>query len=123
MLAEPPVDPPRAALYFPNGYTRGEQTLLGDIVRQAGFANIAQEADVQTGAHMPLEHLVMAEPDVIITGSRHDGKSRSENILQHPVLDERRGGSPRMSSPPVIGSAGHRRRWLPSSVSVRCVGH
>ena len=88
MLAEPPVDPPRAALYFPNGYTRGEQTLLGDIVRQAGFANIAEEADVQTGAHMPLEHLVMAEPDVIITGSRHDGKSRSENILQHPVLDE-----------------------------------
>ncbi len=88
MLAEPAVNPPRAALYFPNGYTRGEQTLLGDIVRQAGFANIAMEAGVQTGAHMPLERLVMATPDVIITGSRHDGKSRSENILQHPVLTE-----------------------------------
>ena len=87
MLKAPVMRPPRAALYFPNGYTRGEQTLLGDIVRTAGFANIAQDAGVKTGAHMPLERLVLAEPDVIITGSRHDGKSRSENILQHPVLE------------------------------------
>jgi iron complex transport system substrate-binding protein len=87
MLKAPVLSPPRAALYFPNGYTRGEQTLLGDIVRTAGFANIANDAGVKTGAHMPLERLVLAEPDVIITGSRHDGKSRSENILQHPVLE------------------------------------
>jgi iron complex transport system substrate-binding protein len=86
MLEEPVMRPPRAALYFPNGYTRGEQTLLGDIVRTAGFANIASDAGVRTGAHMPLERLVLAEPDVIITGSRHDGKSRSETILEHPAL-------------------------------------
>ena len=88
MLRQAPVDPPRAALYFPNGYTRGEQTLLGDIVRTAGFRNVASERGVTHGAHLPLETLVMAEPEVIITGSRHDGKSRSENILQHPALAE-----------------------------------
>ncbi|MRH78148.1 ABC transporter substrate-binding protein [Spiribacter sp. C176] len=87
MLSQPALNPPRAALYFPNGYTRGDNTLLGDIVRTAGFANIAMEAGVQAGAHMSLEKLVMAAPDIIITGSRHDGKSRSENILQHPALD------------------------------------
>lgn len=87
MLSEPALNPPRAALYFPNGYTRGDNTLLGDIVRNAGFANVATEAGVHAGAHMSLEKLVMAAPDIIITGSRHDGKSRSENILQHPALD------------------------------------
>lgn len=87
MLSEPVLAPPRAALYFPNGYTRGEDTLLGDIVRTAGFANIAMEKGVRTGAHMPLEQLVMAAPDVVITGSRYDGKSRSETILQHPALE------------------------------------
>lgn len=87
MLSEPVVGPPRAALYFPNGYTRGDNTLLGDILRTAGFANIASEAGVQSGAHMPLEQLVMAAPDVVIMGSRHDGKSRSENILRHPALN------------------------------------
>lgn len=88
LLSEPVVASPRAALYFPNGYTRGDDTLLGDIVRTAGFVNIASEAGVQWGAHMPLEQLVMAAPDVVITGSRHEGQSRSENILQHPALSK-----------------------------------
>ncbi|MBS3786266.1 MAG: ABC transporter substrate-binding protein, partial [Gammaproteobacteria bacterium] len=37
MLNEPVLNPPRAALYFPNGYTRGDNTLLGDMLRTAGF--------------------------------------------------------------------------------------
>ena len=86
MLRQPVAEPLRAALYFPNGYTRGEQTLLGDIVRTAGFRNVASERDISHGGHLPLEALVMAEPDVIITGSRHDGRSRAETILQHPAL-------------------------------------
>jgi iron complex transport system substrate-binding protein len=87
MLAEPPIDPPTAALYFPNGYTRGEDTLVGDIVKVAGFANLASEFDIRAGAHLPLEQLVLAGPELVITGSRHRGKSRSEAILQHPVLE------------------------------------
>lgn len=87
MLQQPVVHPPRAALYFPNGYTRGDQTLLGDIVRAAGFRNVATGEDVQFGGHLPLESLVMAEPDVLITGSRHDARSRSEAILRHPAVE------------------------------------
>ena len=88
MLSEPPIDPPTAALYFPNGYTRGEDTLVGDIVKAAGFANLASDFEIQAGAHLPLEQLVLAGPELVITGSRHRGNSRSEAILQHPALDE-----------------------------------
>jgi len=86
MLSGPPLDPPEAALYFPNGYTRGEGTLIGDIVKAAGFDNLASDYGVNAGGHLPLEQLVMAAPELVITGSRHDGYSRSETIMRHPVL-------------------------------------
>ncbi len=86
MLNQRIIDPPRAALYFPNGYTRGEHTLLGDMVQTAGFRNVASAQGVQIGAHFPLEQLVLANPDVVITGSRHSGRTRSEEILEHPAL-------------------------------------
>jgi iron complex transport system substrate-binding protein len=73
-------------LYFPNGYTRGEGTLIGDIVKAAGFDNVASDYGVNAGGHLPLEQLVMAAPELVITGSRHDGYSRSETIMRHPVL-------------------------------------
>ncbi|MEX0386935.1 ABC transporter substrate-binding protein [Spiribacter onubensis] len=88
MLSGEPLDPPEAALYFPNGYTRGEDTLVGDIVRAAGFNNIASGLGVAGGGHLPLEQLVVAEPELVITGSRNRGYSRSQAIMQHPVLDE-----------------------------------
>ena len=88
MLSDPPIDPPTAALYFPNGYTRGEDTLVGDIVKAAGFANLASDFEIRAGAHLPLEQLVLAGPELVITGSRHRGNSRSEAILRHPALDE-----------------------------------
>ena len=88
LLSGMPLEPPRAALYFPNGYTRGEDTLVGDIVRAAGFDNIAAGFGIAAGGHLPLEQLVVAEPELVITGSRNRGYSRSQAIMQHPVLDE-----------------------------------
>ena len=87
MLSGVPLDPPRAALYFPNGYTRGADTLVGDIIRTAGFDNIAAGLGITSGGHLPLEQLVLAEPELVITGSRNRGYSRSQAIMQHPVVD------------------------------------
>lgn len=86
ILSATTLNAPAAALYFPNGYTRGEGTLVGDIVRVAGFANVASDYGIRTGAHLSLEQLVMAAPELVITGSRHAGYSRSETIMEHPVL-------------------------------------
>ena len=81
---------PRAALYYANGYTTGDQTLAGQILNAAGFDNIASEAGITWGANMPLEQLGMLQPDVVITGTVFPGSSRSEEILSHPVLQPMR---------------------------------
>jgi len=75
------------ALYFPNGYTRGDGTLIGAIVQAAGLDNIAGELGVERGGHLPLEQLTLAQPERVITGSRGPGHSRAESVMRHPVLD------------------------------------
>jgi len=77
---------PRAALYSANGYTTGAETMAGHILSAAGFDNIAAEAGISWGGTLPLETLVMLQPDLVITGSTYPGHSRSEEILRHPAL-------------------------------------
>ena len=83
---------PRAALYYANGYTRGDRTLAGDIIAAAGFANIAAELGLARGGHLALEQLVMAAPDLVVTGRPHRGPARAESLLGHPALAALDGG-------------------------------
>lgn len=85
-LREDVARSPRAALYYANGYTSGDRTLAGEIIATAGFANIATEAGLPMGGHLPLEVLAMAAPDAVISGRPYPGASRSEDILDHPVV-------------------------------------
>ncbi|WP_375688263.1 ABC transporter substrate-binding protein [Pseudooceanicola sp. LIPI14-2-Ac024] len=77
---------PRAALYYANGYTSGDKTLAGEIIATAGFDNIATEAGFPMGGVMPLEVLALSDPDAVISGKPYPGASRSEEILDHPVV-------------------------------------
>ncbi|MEM6311644.1 MAG: ABC transporter substrate-binding protein [Pseudomonadota bacterium] len=83
---------PRAVLYYANGYTSGDKTLAGEILQAAGFANAAVEAGYGSGGTLPLEVLALTDPDIVITGSPYPGASRSEAILDHPVVQELRDG-------------------------------
>lgn len=80
------LPPRRAALYYPNGYTVGEGTLADDVLRHAGFDNVGARAGLTGGGTLPLERLVMAAPEMIVTSTRYPGASRSEDILDHPAL-------------------------------------
>ncbi|MCX7567419.1 ABC transporter substrate-binding protein [Sulfitobacter sp. F26169L] len=80
------ASPPRAALYYANGYTLGDKTLAGDILATAGLANIAAEAGFSFGGVIPLEVLTMAQPDTVITSTPYPGASRSEEVTTHPVI-------------------------------------
>ena len=79
-------DPATAAMYYPNGYTSGAGTLSNEILEITGFRNIGAEAGLTGGGILPLERLVMAAPDVIVTSTPYPGASRSEEILAHPAL-------------------------------------
>ena len=80
-----------AAMYYPNGYTTGAGTMADDILRVSGFANIGAGAGVTGGGILPLERLVMAAPEVVVTSKPYPGASRSEEILVHPALSALRG--------------------------------
>ena len=96
VLKDDPPRRPRAALYYANGYTLGGGTLSGEILAAAGFDNIAAEAGLTGGGVLPLERLVLADPDFIVMGESYPGASRAEELLTHPALrtlmDTRAGG-------------------------------
>ncbi|MGD9862632.1 MAG: ABC transporter substrate-binding protein, partial [Pseudodonghicola sp.] len=85
-LSRPPARRPRAALYYVNGYSVGDRTLAGDILRAGGFDNIATEAGVQFGGTLPLEQLILLAPEVIVEGKDYPGQARAEEVLRHPAL-------------------------------------
>ncbi|GAA5076412.1 ABC transporter substrate-binding protein [Roseibacterium beibuensis] len=77
---------PRAAFYFPNGYTLGTGTLSHDILTTAGFTHIAEELGRSASGRLALELLAMAAPELVIGSTPYAGASRSEEILRHPAL-------------------------------------
>lgn len=88
-----PDDRGRAALYYANGITSGRETLAGAILDAAGYRNITDDYGIRTTTHLPLELLVMARPDRLITGSKWPGQSRGEAILDHPALTHAAAGA------------------------------
>ena len=85
-LSRAPAARPRAALYYVNSFTLGDQSLAGAILNAAGFDNIAAEVGLDWGGALPLEQLVMLAPDVIVRGRDYPGQSRAEDNLTHPAL-------------------------------------
>ncbi|MCB5410650.1 ABC transporter substrate-binding protein [Pseudogemmobacter faecipullorum] len=81
-----PLAPRPAALYYANGYTTGQGTLADELLRAGGFSNIGAAAGITGGGTLPLERLIMAAPEVIVTSTPYPGASRSEEILSHPAL-------------------------------------
>lgn len=77
---------PRAAFYYPNGYTLGTGTLSHEILTHAGFIHIAEELGRDASGRVALELLVLAAPDLVLSSLPYPGASRSEEILRHPAL-------------------------------------
>lgn len=114
-------DPATAAMYYPNGYTTGEGTLSDDILKLAGFRNIGAEAGVTGGGILPLERLVLAAPDLIVTSTPYPGASRSEEILAHPALSALRdkAGAARITDADWICGTPHLLRAIGAMAEAR----
>ena len=86
-LDDAPAGPrPRAALYAANGYSSGSGSLAGQIVALAGFANVADELGLPAGGILPLETLLLSDPDLLVEGRRYRGSARAQEVLDHPGL-------------------------------------
>lgn len=109
---------PRAAFYYPNGYTLGTSGLSHEILTAAGFRHIAEEVGRSFGSHLALEMLILSAPDLIISATPYAGVSRSEEVLRHPALRSLiaaahgtvSGPEWVCGTPHVIGALGHLRQ-------------
>jgi ABC-type Fe3+-hydroxamate transport system, periplasmic component len=83
---------PTAATYAANGYSAGTESLSGEIIEAAGFHTLASELGLPYGGFLPLEALIMADPDLVIFGRDQPGQARAEEVLSHPALTRLTGG-------------------------------
>ena len=80
-------DRPLAVVYGPNGYTLGPRSLSGSLIEIVGFENLAARAGIVGVGHLPLERLLLAEPDVLIAEAEHGhAPAMATQILAHPAM-------------------------------------
>ncbi len=84
---------PRAAIYALRGWTEGEQSLAGQILKAAGYRNVAAELGYDWGGVLPLERLALVDPDVVITARPSPGHGRAKETMDHPVIAQLRARS------------------------------
>lgn len=77
---------PRAAIWGANGFATGAAALEGQIVAASGHDNVATELGITGIRRLELERLVLAAPDLLVTGRAWPGHSLAEEILHHPAL-------------------------------------
>ncbi|MGE6786422.1 ABC transporter substrate-binding protein [Ensifer adhaerens] len=101
------VAPLKTALYFANSYTSGAGTLVSEVVALAGLTNIAGSLGMAGTARLPLELLILSDPD-LLAGDRSPRKTPAlaEQNFAHPAyeaLAEARAQAPLESRLTVCG--------------------
>ncbi|WP_420858288.1 ABC transporter substrate-binding protein [Marivivens marinus] len=84
-LTTPDETGPRAAFYGANGVSSGTWSMSHQLVTAAGFHHIADELQITAAGQLPLEMLVLADPDIVFSPELYAGASQAESILDHPA--------------------------------------
>lgn len=96
----PSPRPLSAVVYQANGYAVGPDTLVDDVLGRAGLVNIAPRLGLSRGGYLPLETLLIAEPQVLIVEEQRPGASSlAEQLLDHPALKRAIAGKPLVRMP------------------------
>jgi iron complex transport system substrate-binding protein len=102
-----PVVRPSAILYQPGGVTMGAGLLEDDIIRRAGFDNIAARLGLVGPGTVGLERLVLAAPDLVVFGEAEGAPpSLSTRLFDHPALARAAPGARRMALAPRLWTCG-----------------
>lgn len=86
-LRSGPVADRTVALYYANSYTSGTGTLADAVIGAAGLRNIGETLGLTGTVKLPLELLVLADPDLVVAG---DGSYRAPALATeayaHPAF-------------------------------------
>ncbi|WP_422374702.1 ABC transporter substrate-binding protein [Roseibium sp.] len=93
------VERPVLGSYGSSSYTSGSGTLESDIVDKTGFRHLGDEIGIKGTTRLPLEALILANPDYLMIWKRDlKNRSRAAAVLSHPALDARFGEERRLSA-------------------------
>lgn len=91
----PGTRPVTALVFQPNGFAAGHGTLVDEMMRRAGFVNVAQRYGLKKWGNVSLERLLDDPPEVLLAGqAAPNAPTFAERILNHPALAR---VSPRMT--------------------------
>ena len=86
-LRSRPVADRTVALYYANNHTPGTGTLADAVIRAAGLHNLGETLGLTGTVKLPLELLVLADPDLVVAG---DGSYRAPALATeayaHPAF-------------------------------------
>ncbi|MCU0819596.1 MAG: ABC transporter substrate-binding protein [Beijerinckiaceae bacterium] len=79
---------PRRVLPFSRrGWVAGRETLMADILREAGLINVAGEMGLSIGGFARLEAVVLLKPDLLLLTREPDrAEDQGQALLLHPAL-------------------------------------
>ena len=87
--AAPPsgTRPVTALVFQPNGFAAGHGTLVDEMMRRAGFVNVAERYGLKKWGNVSLERLLDDPPEVLLAGqAAPNATTWAEHILNHPAL-------------------------------------
>ena len=87
---------PLLAIYNQNGFTFGQEALITRLVEIAGFRNLGAELGLGTAQHLPLEHLLVHQPDVLMLGDRNRSAAMANELPNHPSIRRKYADVPRI---------------------------
>ncbi|WP_366554626.1 ABC transporter substrate-binding protein [Aquibaculum sediminis] len=105
----PPLEGPRplAAVYRPNGFLVGPGTLVDEILRLAGFRNLASEGLQNHNGVLSIETLLWHRPDLLVLNSIEEPMpSLAHEVLSHPALEDAFPDMQRVVVHPALWSCG-----------------
>jgi iron complex transport system substrate-binding protein len=71
------------------GWVSGRETLVSDLLRQAGLVNAADDLGLPAGGFLTLEGIVKLRPDaILISSDRSSAEDQGSAMLLHPVLQD-----------------------------------
>ena len=98
---------PVAAYYQKRGYLTGTGTLVDEIMTRAGLTNLAAGQSRASVTRMPLETIILAHPDYLITDSAANPHAdNGSELLFHPALMRTIPPAHRLSLPGAITVCG-----------------
>jgi iron complex transport system substrate-binding protein len=71
------------------GWVSGRETLISDLLRQAGLVNAADDLGLSAGGFLTLEGIIKLRPDaILISSNRSSAEDQGSAMLLHPAIRE-----------------------------------